>query len=95
MSYFEHCGEWDDTAFQTRDSKFEPWRSEAEHAPHDIESLRVSREETFCVFRTWGSNPQSPTFQAGNFNHYTKVPAPPFFGLKATSDTSQLHYKHT
>ena len=24
--------EWDDTALQTQDSKFEPWRSEAEHA---------------------------------------------------------------
>ena len=25
-------GEWDDTALQTHDSKFVPWRSEAEHA---------------------------------------------------------------
>ena len=24
--------EWDDTALQTQDSKFEPWRSKAEHA---------------------------------------------------------------
>ena len=24
--------EWDDTVLQTQDSKFEPWRSEAEHA---------------------------------------------------------------
>ena len=25
-------GDWDDTVLQTQDSKFEPWRSEAEHA---------------------------------------------------------------
>ena len=36
-------------------------------APHNIESLRVSREETFCFFETWrpecGSNPRSSTFK--------------------------------
>ena len=40
-------------------------------APHNIASLRVSGEEKFCVFETWGpkwgSNPRSPTFQTGNF----------------------------
>ena len=40
-------------------------------APHNIASLRVSGEEQFCVFETWGpkwsSNPRSPTFQTGNF----------------------------
>ena len=43
-----------DTALQTHGSKFEPWRSEAElsvtEAPHNIdniESLRMSGEETF------------------------------------------------
>ena len=50
--------EWDDTAPKTQDSKFEPWRSEAEYATsrsrslteatHNIESLRVIGEETFC-----------------------------------------------
>ena len=48
---------------------------------HNIESLRVNGEETFCFFETWrpewGSNPRSPTFQAlaGSFNHGTKAPA--------------------
>ena len=45
---------------------------------HNIESLRVSGEETFCFFKTWrpgwGSNPRSPTFQ-GSFNHSTRAPA--------------------
>ena len=52
--------EWDDTALQTQGSKFEPWWSEAEHAttrsqrlPAKIEFLRVSGEETFCLFETW------------------------------------------
>ena len=44
-------------------------------APHNIESLRVSGEETFCFFETWrpewGSNPRSRTFQAGSFNPFT------------------------
>ena len=36
------CGwwdEWDDTALQTQISKFEPWRSEAEHATFRSRSL--------------------------------------------------------
>ena len=45
-------------------------------APHNIEFLRLSREETFCFFETWrpewGSNPRSPTFQADSFNHCTR-----------------------
>ena len=42
-------------------------------APHNTEFLRVSRKETFCFLKTWrpewGSNPRSPNFQAGSFNH--------------------------
>ena len=44
----------------------------------NIESLRVSGEETLCFFETrrpeWGSKPQSPTFQAGSFNNCIRVP---------------------
>ena len=47
--------------------------------PHNIESSRVSGEETFCFFETWrperSSSPRSPTFQAGSFNHCTRAPA--------------------
>ena len=47
-------------------------------APHNIEYLRVSGEETLCSFETlrpeWGSSPRSPTFQAGNLNHCTRAP---------------------
>ena len=41
-------------------------------ALHNIESLRVSREETFYFFEPWiaerGSNRRSPAFQAGSFS---------------------------
>ena len=45
--------------------------------PHNNESLRMSREETFCFFETWrpewGSNPRFPIFQAGNFYRVTRL----------------------
>ena len=44
--------DWDDTVLQTQDSKFEPWRSEAEHATS--RSRRLSTILTFT--RGWGRN---------------------------------------
>ena len=45
--------EWDDTVLQTQDSKFEPWRSEAEHATSRSRRLP-------CIILTftrgWGRN---------------------------------------
>ena len=44
--------EWDDTALQTQDSKFKPWRSEAEHATY-----RSRRLQTILSFTSrWGRN---------------------------------------
>ena len=44
--------EWDDTVLQTQDSKFEPWRSEAERA-----TSRSRRPPTMLSFtRGWGRN---------------------------------------
>ena len=44
--------EWDDTVLQTQDSKFEPWRFEAEHA-----TSRSRRLPTILTFtRGWGRN---------------------------------------
>ena len=44
--------EWDDTVLQTQDSKFGPWRSEAEHA-----TSRSRRLPTILSFtRGWGRN---------------------------------------
>ena len=44
--------DWDDTVLQTQDSKFEPWRSEAEHATS--RSRRLPIILTFT--RGWGRN---------------------------------------
>ena len=44
--------DWDDTVLQTQDSKFDPWRSEAEHA-----TSRSRRLPTILTFtRGWGRN---------------------------------------
>ena len=44
--------DWDDTVLQTQDSKFEPWRSESEHA-----TSRSRRLPTILTFtRGWGRN---------------------------------------
>ena len=44
--------DWDDTVLQTQDLKFEPWRSEAEHA-----TFRSRRLPTILTFtRGWGRN---------------------------------------
>ena len=54
--------DWDDTVLQTQDSKFEPWRSGAEHA-----TSRSRRLPTILTFtRGWGRN---------NFNSF-KPPRP-------------------
>ena len=45
--------EWDDNVLQTQDAKFEPWRSEAEHAT----SRSPRRLPTILTFtRVWGKN---------------------------------------
>ena len=57
--------DWDDTVLQTLDSKFEPWRSEAEHAT--TRSRRLPIILTFT--RGWGRNifvsfkPQRPEIE--------------------------------
>ena len=44
--------DWDDTVLQTHDSKFDPWRSEAEHA-----TSRSRRLPTILTFtRGWSRN---------------------------------------
>ena len=61
---------WDHTSLQTRDSKFKPWRSEAEHASSRsrrlltilfLRVLLVDGEETFLFpsnRRNWETNPE-------------------------------------
>ena len=77
--------DWDDTVLQTQDSKFEPWRSEAEHA-----TSRSRRLPTILTFtRGWGRN---------NFVSF-KPPRPGTeprtLAWKAAVLTTTLAYKHT
>ena len=76
--------DWDDTVLQTHDSKFKPWRSEAEHT-----TSRSRRLPTILTFtRGWGRNIFSffQTAETGNrtpdsgvngscANHYPRAPA--------------------
>ena len=75
--------DWDDTVLQTQDSKFEPWRSEAEHATS--RSRRLPTKLTFT--RGWGRNnfvsfkpprpgtePRTPAWKAAVL---TTTPGPP------------------
>ena len=74
-TYWGWWDEWDDTTLQTQNSKFDPWRSEAEHATSRSRRLPTLLNlyewagEKIRFFKTWrpkwGSNPRSPTFQAG------------------------------
>ena len=64
--------DWDDTVLQTQDLKFEPWRSEAEHA-----TSRSRRLPTILTFtRGWGRNltPNSG-LKGSDANHYPRTPA--------------------
>ena len=76
--------DWDNTVLQTQDSKFEPWRPEAEHA-----TSRSQRLPTILTFtRGWGRNSFcfSQTAKTGNrtpnsgvkssgANRYPRAPA--------------------
>ena len=74
--------EWDDTALQTQDSKFEPWRSEVEHATYRSRRLPAilfyewMGEKHFCFFQTaetWKRAPNSSVKGSGA-KHYPRAP---------------------
>ena len=75
---------WDDTALQTQDSKFEPWRSEAEHAtsrsreaPHNTDFHTWMGKKHFCFFQTaeTGNRTSNSGVKGGGANHYPRAPA--------------------
>ena len=76
--------EWDDTVLQTQDSKFEPWRSEAEHAtfrsrrfPTILTFTRGWGRNNFCFFQTAESGSRTPNsgVKGSGANHYPRAPA--------------------
>ena len=76
--------DWDDTVLQTQDSKFEPWRSEAEHAtsrsrrlPTILTFTRGWGRNIFCFFQTAGTGNRTPDsgVKGSGGNHYPRAPA--------------------
>ena len=77
--------DWDDTVLQTQDSKFEPWRSEAEHAtsrsrrlPTILTFTRGWGRNIFCFFQTAETGNRTPNsgVKGSGANHYPRAPAP-------------------
>ena len=76
--------DWDDTVHQTQDSKFEPWRSEAEHATSRSRRLltiltftRGWGRNIFCFFQTAETGNRTPNcgMKCSCANHYPRGPA--------------------
>ena len=76
--------DWDDTVLQTQDSKFEPWRSEAEHAtsrsrrlPTILTFTRGWGRNIFCFFQTAETGNRTPDsgVKGSGANHYPRAPA--------------------
>ena len=72
------------TVLQTQDSKFEPWRSEAEHATSRSQRLptiliftRGWGRNIFCFFQTGETGNQTPNsgVKGSGGNHYPRAPA--------------------
>ena len=76
--------DWDDNVLQTQDSKFEPWRSEAEHAtsrsqrlPTILTFIRGWGRNIFCFFQTAETGNRIPNsgMKGSGANHYPRAPA--------------------
>ena len=76
--------DWDDTVLQTQDSKFEPWRSESEHAtsrsrrlPTILIFTRGWGRNIFCFFQTAETGNRTPNsgVKCSGANHYPRAPA--------------------
>ena len=72
--------DWDDTVLQKQDSKFEPWRPEADHATsrsrrlHTIPTFtRGWGKNMFCFFQT--AETGNRTQNSGVKGHYPRAPA--------------------
>ena len=90
--------DWDDTVLQTQDSKFEPWRSEAEHAtsrsrrlPAILTFTRGWGRNNFCFFQTAETGNWTPDsgVKGSGANHYPRAPALQSEGPNPRSPTFQ------
>ena len=76
--------DWNDTVLQTQDSKFEPWRSEVEHATSRSRRLPIILIFTrgwgrniFCLFQTAETGNQTPNsgVKGSGANNYPRAPS--------------------
>ena len=89
--------DWDDTVLQTQDSKFEPWRSEAELAtsrsrrlPTILTFRRGWGRSIFCFFQTTETGNRTPNsgVKGSGANHYPSR-APALYNLMNVKNTIQ------
>ena len=95
--------DWDDTVLQTQDSKFEPWRSEAEHAtsrsrrlPTILTFTRGWGRNIFCFFETAETGNRTPNsgVKGSGANHHPRAPAQRFYeasGLLNKTNKIEIH----
>ena len=84
--------EWDDTALQSQDSKFKPWRSEGEHATSrsrrlpTIEFYEWTVKKHVCFFQTAEIGIRTPNSSANGSGakHYSRAPALYFYKIIVT-----------
>ena len=85
ITFWGWWDKWDDTVLQTQDSKFEPWRSEAEHATSRSQRLPTILSftrgwgggEHLCFFQTAETGNRTPnsSVKGSGANHYLRAPA--------------------
>ena len=86
--------DWDDTVLQTQDSKFEPWRSEAEYATSRslLTFTRGWGRNIFCFFQTAETGNRTPnsSVKGSGANHYPRAPAPAYTKRRLTSNVGSM-----
>ena len=95
--------DWDDTVLQTQDSKFEPWRSEAEHAtsrsrklPTILTFTRGWGRNIICFFQTAETGNRTPNsgVKGSGAYHYSRAPAQWWCQNEKTWRTKQMFLPH-
>ena len=90
--------EWDNTVLQTQDSKFKPWRAEAENVTSRSRRLTTSEfcewmgNEHFCFFQTAETGKWTPnsSVKSSGANHHPRAPAPQHKALHSHTNNVKM-----
>ena len=94
--------DWDDTVLQTQNSKFEPWRSEAEHAtsrsrrlPTILTLTRGWGRNIYCFFQTAETGTRTPNsgVKGSGANHNPRAPAHPIIGMHLNKSVGLIQHE--